>query len=138
MRQGTAPSAIVIALNASTQLPRFIDESVVAVPCVVVVAVDVIMVDVVDVTISWTIGNESNASIQLDTSIVRGVGAGEFDGCVLTMLEVEVSLLPVGAIDPFCDGMDVPFGAIDTFCDGMDVLFGAIDPFCDGMDVLFD
>ena len=82
----------------------------VVVVVVVVVVVAAVAVVVVVTVVSGTIVNESNASIQLDKSIVGGVGAGEFDGSV-TMLGAEVGLIPVGAdavaAVPFCDGMAV-------------------------------
>ena len=75
----------------------------------VVIVIIVVAVIVVTAVISGMIENELNASIQLIKSIIRwDVSAGESDGLV-TMLGVEVGLIPVSAVAiatvPFCDGM---------------------------------
>ncbi len=118
----------MIWLNGSIQISKLTDDLVVIADSVVVavviesnvassnsvgvVAVIVAVVDVVVVVVAIVSGmdvNESNAMIQLDKSIVRVVFAGEFGGCVVTMPDVEVKLIPVGAIAvaPFCNGMAI-------------------------------
>ena len=101
---------VVVEFDVEFDVTSSNSADVVVVVVVVVVVAAVAVVVVVPTVVSGTIVNESNASIQLDKSIVGGVGAGEFDGSV-TMLGAEVGLIPVGAdavaAVPFCDGMAV-------------------------------